>query len=184
METTTEILPYNPVAYNPEVYLFCYASSNINYFTKLLNLKQPLLYVNAYVKNHVRVFAGNSKKWKGGIATLYPKMSSNVYGILITLTNEQLDIIDRHQKGYRREKIIATIEGSKKITTEIESYTYFKNNIQFSHMPSNEYLNSIDSMLQQRIGYKQNQIIIRGIVKNRLKGIGIWNKESGFKMKL
>lgn len=179
MELSQEI-----VAYTPECYLFCYASSNIDYFSKLLNLKQPLIYVNAFLKNHVRIFAGNSTRWKGGISSVYPKMSSNVYGILITLTNEQLKIIDKHQKGYQRQKIIATIEGLNKTNTEVEAYTYFKNNIQFSHMPSNDYLNSIDLMLQQRIGYKENQIIIRGIVKNRLKGIGIWNKNTGFKMKL
>lgn len=177
MEVSQEI-----VAYSPESYLFCYASSNIKYFSKLLKLSKPLIYVNAYLKNHIRIFAGNSTKWKGGISSLYPKMSSNVYGILISLTSKQLKLIDSYQTGYRREKIIATIEG--KNNAEVEAYTYFKNNIEFTHVPSNEYLKSIDLMLQDRIGYKENQIIIRGIVKNRLRFIGIWNKKNGLKMKL
>lgn len=170
--------------YIPETYLFCYASSNIDYLSRTLNINQPILYINAFVKNYVRIFAGNSKKWKGGIATIYPNSSSKVYGILLVLTNEQLTLLDNKQQGYKRQIITATIEGFNNPNTDIKCFTYIKENILFTHMPSNEYLEQIDLMLRNRIGYKGNNILIHGIVKNKIQLISVWNGKRGFKMKL
>tara|TARA_Y100000590_G_scaffold453229_1_gene597905 strand:+ start:77 stop:613 length:537 start_codon:yes stop_codon:yes gene_type:complete len=171
------------VNHEPNVYLFCYASTNSQIINSILKPTEPLIYIDAYIKDYTRIFAGNSTKWKGGISSIYPKKDSKVYGILITLNLSQLELFDKTQCGYYREKRIAVIESNGR-KSEIECYTYFKENIQFQYMPSTMYLNAINLMLRERTGYKGDNIVIRGIVNKKLKGIAIWQPENGIRMKL
>jgi hypothetical protein len=48
----------------------------------------------AYLENHIRIFAGYSKRWNGGIASIWPVEDEKLYGYVTSLTHEQLLQLD------------------------------------------------------------------------------------------
>lgn len=151
------------------MYLFSYGSNSTEQLKKRICIKRDLLLKSGYIKNYIRIFSGKSQKWNGGIATIYPCLGEKVYGIIVDLSKEELNILNFFEKGYHLEKINVIINNNEK-----ECYVYIKNNNLFIDMPSEEYMLAINKMLNER-KYKSNRkISIKGLVDNKIVTLGYW----------
>jgi hypothetical protein len=145
-------------------------------------VEEAIEFYPAYIKDYVRIFCGVSKRWNGGIASITPCKDSNVYGIVLKLTNSQLAKLDTYEGGYTREKIkivCQSIMGKERV---IEGYVYIKNESTFKYLPSQSYMESIRSMLDERRMSHSQKITIRCIKDGIIKSIGIWEPEYGIKL--
>ena len=165
-------------------YLFCYGSNNIEQLKERLNIIRDFSIFDAYLDNHVRIFAGISKRWKGGIVGIYPCKNMKVKGILVELNKSELEKLDFYENGYERIELTIHKEMDNITTELVKSEVYWKTNLEFSYLPSNNYLESIYKMLHNRQSLNKDNIIIRGIVNGELKKIGIWEMNKGIKLKL
>ena len=163
-------------------YLFSYGSNNSQQIYSRIHHEMPIIYTNGYILDYARVFAGSSKRWKGGIVGLYPCKKQKTYGTLIQLTEEQLLQLDIFEKGYKRVAMTVHNQISDILTEVRQAEVYWKENIKFEYMPSNEYMHAIYRMLQERSGKHTNNIRIRGIVNNEVMDVGMWNPTYGIKM--
>lgn len=179
MEETKE----NPLNHEMK-YLFSYGSNNSKQIARRINQTEPILYTNGYIYNYTRIFAGTSEKWKGGIVGLYPCKNKKTYGTVIQLKEEQLLKLDTFEKGYKIVTMMVHNQLSDMLTEVIQAEVYWKENINFDYLPSNDYLCAIYQMLNERTGKHKENIIIRGVINDRLKEIAIWKPKYGIKMKL
>jgi len=163
------------------MFLFSYGSNSIEQLKIRLSTTRVLLYKNAYMKDHIRIFAGKSKKWNGGVSSIYPKKNKKVYGIAIELSNDELNELNKFEYGYSLEiKKIMINKGDTGNEEEIDCYVYIKKNNEFNLFPSESYLNAINIMLNNRIYKKNRKIMIRVIKNNKIVLLGFWTHENGF----
>jgi len=121
--------------------LFCYGSNGVEQLQRRLNLENKPSATSAYLDNHERVFAGYSRRWKGGVATVVPCRNKRVYGIIVVLTEEQLKRLDSFETGYTRKiKLVQCGEHRKRC------HLYIKDSSVFTHEPSQKYLDAIKSV--------------------------------------
>ena len=139
-------------------YLFCYGSNSENQLKKRLNLKE-LNVKKAYLPNYVRIFAGQSKKWNGGTASIIPTEEDYyVKGIIVYLKEDDLKKLDKFEGAhknlnpfskkdnvYRRNYV--TVKDSN--DNDIRCLTYIKNNHSWMAYPSNEYLEAIKNNMKK-----------------------------------
>jgi hypothetical protein len=143
-------------AENPDnmVYLFSYGSNSTRQIAERLERQyMEIVPIDAYLQNHVRIFAGVSTKWDGGgIASIYPKEGENVYGIAVRLRQCDLDILDRFERSYKREMRDIILQHTISNTTNetVSAYVYIRENQKFVKEPAERYLRTIHEMLQQR----------------------------------
>jgi gamma-glutamylcyclotransferase (GGCT)/AIG2-like uncharacterized protein YtfP len=116
------------------------------------------------LKNHVRIFAGYSKKWNGSVSSIHPLKNGKVNGLIFEITEEELKRLDKFEIGYRRRILKIDQHG---IDNEIYCNVYIKNDISFKYMPSKKYMDAIRIMLSERanlIDIKQSQkILVRSL---------------------
>ncbi len=163
-------------------FLFSYGSNNSLQVRDRVNSEEPIQFYPAYVKDYVRIFCGVSKRWNGGIASITQCEDSNVYGIVLKLTNIQLAKLDTYEGGYTREKIkivCQSVMGKERI---VEGFVYIKNETAFKYLPSQAYMESIRIMLDERRMSHTQKISIRCIKDGIIKSIGIWDPEYGIKL--
>jgi hypothetical protein len=166
------------------VYLFCYGSNSINQIKQRLNIDEDIEYFPSYINNYCRIFGGFSKKWSGGVASIYPLLSNKVYGITVKLTNKQLEELDNFEKGYSKKIVKVYFENDKNY---YDTYVYIKDNITFSALPSITYLDAINSMLNNRYpdhdhkssNNSYRKIMIRVYKNKNIVVLGNWTKENG-----
>lgn len=77
-------------------FLFSYGSNSSIQVKNRVESEEHIHFYPAYIKNYVRIFSGVSKRWNGGIASIIPSENSNVYGIIMKLTNAQLAKLDSY----------------------------------------------------------------------------------------
>ena len=126
-------------------FLFCYGSNNPKQIYKRTG-KDPTTYtpIPAYLPNHARIFCGYSKRWNGGVASVYPKKDIRVYGIIIDMSEDELHSMDEYETGYiRKIKYVVNIETHKKM----KCHVYMKTNYEFTALPSLKYINAIKTTL-------------------------------------
>ena len=79
--------------------LFCYGSNSIKQIKERINDTENIKEIEfqqAYLDNHVRIFAGKSIKWEdGAVASVYPLVGKKVYGIAVTLNDHQLQKLNK-----------------------------------------------------------------------------------------
>ena len=155
--------------------LFCYGSNSIKQIKERINDTENIKEIEfqqAYLDNHVRIFAGKSIKWEdGAVASVYPLVGKKVYGIAVTLNDHQLQKLNKFEKGYSL--IQKDIVIKNKV---INAFVYVKDKIEFSKLPSDSYMNAINDMLNDR-GFNDNRtILIRSVINNKVKIIYKWNK--------
>lgn len=155
-----------------KILLFSYGSNSTKQIRERLKLTEYLVFKPAYINNHIRIFAGNSKKWNGGVASLYPCKNKKTYGIVVELTEDKLSILSEYEKGYHLEKKVVILD--KK---EIECYIYIKNKNKFINPPSLSYINAINEMLDERKNIKNidRKLLIRYL--NKYEKICIFYKK-------
>ena len=132
---------------NELYFLFSYGSNSIKQIRKRLNINRNLPCIPAYLSNHVRIFAGYSKKWNGGIASYYKYNSLNLEGVCTFLTYKELLIMDTYEVGYKRKTIIVNIlYNGNWINLKVQIYKKIDN--KYITEPSKKYLNAIILMLK------------------------------------
>lgn len=137
-------------------YLFSYGSNSLNQLKKRLK-NNKLESKKAYVKGYTRIFAGNSTKWNGGVASIIKSNSNNIVkGNLVYLSEKEFCKLDTYEGSnkninpfskidnlYRREYITVLDDNDNKINC----ITYMKNNSNWINYPSDEYLEAIKKNL-------------------------------------
>jgi len=98
----------------------------------------------ATLPNYRLVFAGWSRKWRGGVASIKPFRGERVRGAIYEVTEACLKQLDKHEAGYERLNITVFDEDSE----SIPAITYIKSGQLEEAPPSKEYL----AVIQQ--GYR------------------------------
>ena len=155
--------------------IFSYGSNSLKQLQGRLN--NPLLKsYDAYTLNYKRIFCGYSKNWNGGVASLIPCNNEKTEGIVVFLNKEEIEILDKYEKNYNKQKIICNVlykSLNKEFFIEEECIVYIANNNDFIIVPSMQYLVAINLMLNQH--NKNNTINISGLINNNLVNIKTWN---------
>ena len=160
--------------------LFCYGSNSIKQLQQRLHINEKISWKKAYINNYVRIFAGYSKRWNGGIASIFPCHGKKVYGILVKLKIEDLQLLNSYECGYHL-KILDVCINSNNI---LQSFVYIKTSNIFKRLPSEAYMNAINSMLNdrsQKENNKSRKIFIRCILNNKIKLLEIWTPQKELK---
>jgi len=133
------------------MYYFAYASNlNRKQMSECCPNAQPKFI--ATLPNYKLIFAGWSRQWRGGTASIKPFQGEKVIGALYEISERDLRRLDKHE-GY------PTIHNrlNKKVITEdgdlVEVVTYIKAKQSEETKPSREYL----AIIQQ--GYKDWGIV-------------------------
>jgi gamma-glutamylcyclotransferase len=157
---------------NNKIFLFSYGSNNTTQLReRIKNKMHDFNLLPGYLPDHVRIFCGNSKKWHGGVASVYPANAKKVYGIIVEITSEGLKLLDVYEKGYERQLMTVYVDEN----TPIQAYVYVKLNVEFDQPPSPEYLTRIMKTLHEPKRCHKNVIIIRGVVDGKLLSLGKWS---------
>lgn len=178
--------------------LFCYGSNSVEQIKDRLNINRKISYSAAYIDNYTRIFCGISKKWdNSGIASIYPMSGNKVYGIIVYLTEEEINKLDEHEGGYTRTQIEGRIQNLTTRKTKKELFeVYIKNNHNFRRMPSENYMKAILKMIKCRDNLREKtfemndtdkidihsykRILIKAYVNNAILKIGYWTENEGF----
>ena len=160
---------------SPKFAVFSYGSNSIKQLQGRLN--NPLLKsYYAYILNYKRIFCGYSQNWNSGVASLFPYNNEKTEGIVVFLNKEEIEILDKYEKNYNKQKIICNVlykSLNKEFFIEEECIVYIANNNDFIIVPSMQYLVAINLMLNQH--NKNNTINISGLINNNLVNIKTWN---------
>lgn len=109
----------------------------------------------ATASGHVRVFAGNSSRWKGAVASIIPFENGHVFGSVVALSDEELSRLDVYEGVdssdpyapdgvYRRQEILVESDGES-----MSCVAYVKNNLQWCGPPSVAYLRACKTNIEQ-----------------------------------
>jgi gamma-glutamylcyclotransferase len=140
--------------------------------------KLPFDAIPAILPLYKRVFAGVSKRWGGAVASCHPHPSGQVLGLLATLTEKELSILDSYEIGYTRESIsVVLADGSS-----FEAYIYLKQNLQFSCLPSESYMQAIARMFREAKHPIEELEINRVDECGSVQLVDLWCPVAGFKM--
>ncbi len=125
------------------MYYFAYAS-NLNRKQMLERCPDSKPKLMATLPNYNLIFAGWSRKWRGGVATIRRFGGEKVLGGIYDISEKCLQKLDRYEEGYDRLKVTVFTE----VDEPIEAITYIKSGQLEETQPSKEYL----SIIQQ--GYR------------------------------
>ena len=129
------------------MYYFAYASnlSRKQMQERCLDSK-PMF--SAILPNYKLVFAGWSRQWRGGVASIMSFRGGKVPGAIYEVTEGCLRRLDKHEAGYNRFKVTVFNEDGE----PIEAVTYIKSGQLEETLPSKEYF----ALIQQ--GYRDWEI--------------------------
>lgn len=133
------------------VYYFAYGSNlNRNQMTERCPESKPMFV--ATLPNYKLVFAGWSREWKGGVATIKLERGAKVLGAIYDITERELRRLDSYEgypSSYNRIKIRVFNEDGD----AMEAITYVKSGPLDETEPSKKYL----SIVQQ--GYRDWRLV-------------------------
>jgi len=117
------------------MYYFAYGSNlNKNQMAERCPGSKPVF--TATLPNYKLVFAGWSRQWRGGTASIKTFRGDRVRGAIYEVSEQCLRRLDKYESDYSRFKIIAFNEDDE----PIEAITYIKAGQLEETMPSKEYL--------------------------------------------
>lgn len=137
-------------------YVFCYGSNSIEQLKERVS-NPDLEAKKAYLPGYIRIFAGFSKKWNGGVASL-KKVNENYLtkGSIVFLNNSELNKLDKFEGAckdatpygrvnniYHRKNLIVKDENHQ----DIECIAYIRNHDEWEKPPSEAYLRAIKNNL-------------------------------------
>jgi len=125
------------------VYYFAYAS-NLNRRQMLERCPDSKPKLMVTLPNYNLIFAGWSRTWRGGVATIRRFGGEKVLGGIYDISEQCLRQLDRYEEGYDRLKVTVFTE----VNEPIEAITYIKSGQLEETQPSKEYL----AVIQQ--GYR------------------------------
>ena len=133
------------------MYYFAYASNlSSKQMLERCPDAQPKLVVT--LPNHKLIFAGWSRKWRGGVASIKPCKGERVIGVFYEVSERCLRALDKYEDcpaTYNRRNIIAFTD----LGDSVEAITYIKAEQSEETEPSQEYLATIKQ------GYKEWGIV-------------------------
>ena len=182
--------------------IFSYGSNSISQLrARVDNL--ALQSYPGYINDYKRIFCNYSKKWDGGVATLIPKKNIKTYGIIVYLTQSELEKLDSYEINYRKELLecilIQKNQEEYQKEEKINCIVYISNDNTWVQPPSQQYLTAIKVMLeefQQLHGglvsdaekmdllesdesckrlHNQSYIIISGFIDGKLTNLEKWS---------
>jgi gamma-glutamylcyclotransferase (GGCT)/AIG2-like uncharacterized protein YtfP len=106
----------------------------------------------ATLPNHRLIFAGWSRKWHGGVASIKPHRGEKVIGVIYEISERCLNSLDKYEgypATYDRKNIVVFTE----FGDPAEAVTYIKTEQSEETQPSREYLATIQQ------GYKDWEIV-------------------------
>jgi gamma-glutamylcyclotransferase (GGCT)/AIG2-like uncharacterized protein YtfP len=125
------------------VYYFAYGSNlNKKQITERCPDSKPVF--TATLPNYKLVFAGWSRQWRGGVASIKSFRGDRVRGAIYEVSEQCLRQLDRFESGYNRFKVTVLGEDSE----QIEAITYIKAGQLEETPPSKEYLAVIQQGLR------------------------------------
>jgi gamma-glutamylcyclotransferase (GGCT)/AIG2-like uncharacterized protein YtfP len=125
------------------LYYFAYASNlNQKQMKERCPDSKPLF--TAVLPNYKLVFAGWSRQWRGGVASVKSFRGERVRGAIYEVTEACLQRLDRFEAGYSRLKVTVFGEDDE----PIEATTYIKTGQLEDAAPSKEYLAVIQQGLR------------------------------------
>ncbi len=148
----------------------------MNQLKQRIERESDIEFNSAFIKNYTRIFAGFSKRWNGGVASIYPNPGDRVYGSVFYLTIEEIGKLDEFEGGYIRTmlNVMEKINGEYQQT---QAFLFIKIDPYFSHMPSEDYLIAVFRMLNESDRLHKKSIKIRGLDENNeVREIKIWVK--------
>ena len=125
------------------MYYFAYAS-NLNRKQMLERCPDSKPKFMVTLPNYNLIFAGWSRKWRGGVATIKRFGGEKVLGGIYDISEQCLRQLDRYEEDYDRLKVTVFTE----VDEPIEAITYIKSGQLEETQPSKEYL----AIIQQ--GYR------------------------------
>lgn len=93
----------------------------------------------ATLKNYSLLFNKQSIN-KSGKANIKAVEGENIFGVLYELSEEQLNILDKNEQGYKRTLIKVGIDGHE---IEVQTYIALEDKINNNLLPTEEYLSYI-----------------------------------------
>jgi len=125
------------------VYYFAYGS-NLNKKQMMERCPDSKPVFTATLPNYKLVFAGWSRQWRGGVASIKSFRGDRVRGAIYETSEQCLRQLDRYESGYNRFKVTVLGEDSE----PIEAITYIKAGQLEETPPSKEYLAVIQQGLR------------------------------------
>ena len=125
------------------MYYFAYGS-NLNKKQMMERCPDSKPVFTATLPNYKLVFAGWSRQWRGGIASIKSFRGDRVRGAIYEVSEQCLRQLDRFESGYNRFKVTVLGEDSE----PIEAITYIKAGQLEETPPSKEYLAVIQQGLR------------------------------------
>jgi len=125
------------------VYYFAYGS-NLNKKQMMERCPDSKPVFTAILPNYKLVFAGWSRQWRGGVASIKSFRGDRVRGAIYEVSEQCLRQLDRFESGYNRFKVTVLGEDSE----PIEAITYIKAGQLEETPPSKEYLAVIQQGLR------------------------------------
>ena len=146
----------NNHSFQDKIYLFCYGSNSLEQLKERVK-NDNLEAFKAYLPGYVRIFAGYSKKWNGGVATLMKtQLNHGTKGSIVQLSEYELQKVDKFEGSlkdatpygrvnnvYYRKHIKVKNEKNE----EISCVVYLRNNTTWVETPSMSYLEAIKKNL-------------------------------------
>lgn len=135
--------------------VFCYGSNGVEQVRE--RVENPAVTAHAAsVRDWVRVFAGFSKRWNGGVASIVAHNGGSVFGSVVALTHEEIRRMDVFEgvdsdrptstEGvYRHEYIDVSVRGQG----VHRALAYVKNDLTWRGPPSTEYLRACKRNIEQ-----------------------------------
>lgn len=125
------------------MYYFAYGS-NLNKKQMMARCPDSKPVFTATLPHYKLVFAGWSRQWRGGVASIKSFRGDRVRGAIYEVSEQCLRQLDRFESGYNRFKITVLGEDSE----PIEAITYIKAGQLEETPPSKEYLAVIQQGLR------------------------------------
>lgn len=125
------------------MYYFAYGS-NLNKKQMMERCPDSKPVFTAILPNYKLVFAGWSRQWRGGVASIKSFRGDRVRGAIYEVSEQCLRQLDRYESGYNRFKVTVLGEDSE----PIEAITHIKAGQLEETPPSKEYLAVIQQGLR------------------------------------
>lgn len=165
-----------------KAYLFSYGSNHVEQLGRRVGRASSAFVMSpAYLENYARIFAGNSRHWGGGVASVHPAKGKRVYGTVVEISTTELERLDAFEVGYTRQRMEVFCQDSQ---TVCKAYVYVRNDPLFIHPPSESYLQAIRKQLNDTARYHRSKIMIRGVnARGTLITLGYWDPKEGMVLK-
>ena len=127
--------------------VFSYGSNHSRQLQHRIHSQQPPKPHQACLPNHIRIFAGYSRHWRGSVATIYPCQGKTVEGTLYYLTPQQISKLDKFEIGYKKMFKYVSLGKQQK---RVKAIVYVKKEHSCcNYLPSKKYLEAIKTTLKE-----------------------------------